>query len=240
LTRTPKRTDFIAYRGRVFRLVEAQHRISTSRLASSILDEERLERLVEEVKPPLPAEARNLHHLLATPFRYGHRSESRFRKAGERPGIFYASEAAVTCLCEMAYWRLRFYAASPSVAFPATTTEHLMFSVALDAERALDLTRPPFDSARSKWTDAEDYGECQRFAGLARKLDAQLIRYQSARDPSGGRNVAVLRADCFDSDVPTAEGTWHFRFQNGRLSAIAASPSSERHEYEFAQFGLVR
>jgi RES domain-containing protein len=240
LTRTPKSSDFIDYRGRVYRLVEAQHRISTSRLAGSILDEERLERLVEAVKPPLPREARKLHHLLATPFRYGHRSESRFRKAGERPGIFYASEAAITCLCEMAYWRLRFYAAAPSASFPVTTTEHLMFSVALGAKRALDLTRAPFDAGRAKWTDADDYGPCQRFAGLARKVDAQLIRYESARDPKDGRNVAVLRADCFESSVPNGEGTWHFRFQGGRLNAIAASPSNERHEFEFGQFGLDR
>ena len=240
MSRAPKRTDFIDYRGKVFRIVEAQHRISTSRLAGSILDEERLERLVEEVKPPMPKEARKLHHLLATPFRYGHRSESRFRKAGERPGIFYASEAVITCLREMAHWRLRFYAASPAAAFPTTTTEHLMFSVAIDAKRALDLTGAPFDSAPTKWVHAEEYAECQRFADRARKIDAELIRYESARDPDGGRNVAVLRPACFESHVPTAEGTWHFRFQNGRLNAIAASPSNERHEFNFEQFGLIR
>ena len=39
-------------------MVEAQHRISTSRLAGSLLDEERLERLVEEVKPPMPKTTR--------------------------------------------------------------------------------------------------------------------------------------------------------------------------------------
>lgn len=221
-------------------MVEAQHRISTSRLAGSILDEERLERLVEAVKPPMPIEARNLHHLLATPFRHGHRSESRFRRSGERPGIFYASEAVITCLSEMAYWRLRFFAASPSVRFPESTTEHLMFSVALNARQALDLTREPFAGDRSKWIDPVKYSACQRFADRARKLDAQLIRYESARDPGEGRNVAVLRADCFESAVPTAECTWHFRFQDGRLNAIAAEPYDERHEFLFAQFGLIR
>lgn len=177
---------------------------------------------------------------MATPFRYGHRSESRFRKAGERPGVFYASESQTTCLYEMAYWRLRFYAVAPSAEFSSTTTEHLMFSVGVDAHRVLDLTLAPFNASRSKWTDPVEYDACQRFAGQARRLGTQLLRYESARDPNRGINVAVLRADCFDGPMPKAEGTWYFRFGNGRLNAIAASPSNERMEFEFGQFGLNR
>ena len=239
MSRAPKRSDFTDYRGRVFRLVEDQYRISTSRLANSLLDEERLELLADNAKPNIPAEARGLHRLLATPFRYGHRTESRFRKAGERPGIFYASETQATCLFEMAYWRLRFYAASPSAQISSTTTEHLMFSVGIDANHALDLTRASFNSAPSIWTDPADYQSCQRFAAQARRLGAQLVRYESARDPNGGINVAVLKANCFDGPMPEAEGTWYFRFSNGRLNAIAASPSTGRHIFDFSQFGLA-
>jgi hypothetical protein len=240
LSRAPKRSDFTTYRGRVFRLVEDQHRISTSRLARSLLDEERLELLAENVKPDVPVEAAGLHHLMATPFRYGHSSETRFRTALERPGVFYASESTSTCLYEMAYWRLRFYAFAPSAKISSTTTEHLMFSVGVNANRALDLSRAPFDASRVRWVDPVHYGACQRFAGQARRLGAQLLRYESARDPNGGMNVAVLRADCFDGPMPKAEGTWYFRFGNGRLNAIAASPSNERMEFEFSQFGLSR
>jgi len=115
-----------------------------------------------------------------------------------------------------------------------------MFSVGIDAHRALDLTLAPFSASRSKWTDPVDYDACQRFAGQARRLGTQLFRYESARDPNGGMNIAVLRADCFDGPMPKAEGTWYFRFGNGRLNAIAASPSNERMEFEFGQFGLNR
>ena len=177
---------------------------------------------------------------MATPFRYGHRLESRFRKAGERPGVFYASESRLTCLYETAYWRLRFYAAAPPAEISTTTTEHLMFSVGVDADRALDLTRAPFNTSRAKWMDPAEYGPCQRLAGQARQIRTQLIRYESARDPNGGMNVAVLSADCFDGPMPDADGTWYFRFSNGRLNAIAASPSTGRHEFEFGQFGLAR
>lgn len=238
MSRAPRKSDFASYRGRIFRMVEAQHRISTSRLADSLLDEERLELLVEQVKPPMPAAARRLHHLLATPFRYGHRSGSRFRRAGERPGIFYASESAATCLAEMAYWRLKFFAAAPGAVLPATTTEHLMFSAKVDAMRSLDLTKPPFAADRSRWTDPDDYSACQQFADRARKIDAQGIRYESVRDPDDGRNFALLDPACFESRVPKSEGTWHLRFRTGRLAAIAASPSTRRHEFSFNQFGL--
>jgi hypothetical protein len=240
LSLAPRRSDFTIFRGRVFRLVEDQHRISTSRLAKSLFDEERLELLADDVKPTVPHEARGLHRLLATPFRYGHCLESRFRKAGERPGIFYASESTLTCLREMAYWRLRIYADAPAAEFSSTTTEHLMFSVGINANRTLDLTRAPFDVRRPEWTDPVDYGSCQRFARHARKLGAQLIRYESVRDGNGGMNVAVMRADCFNGPMPKAEGTWYFRFNNGRLNAIAASPSSDRFEFDFSQFGLRR
>jgi len=115
-----------------------------------------------------------------------------------------------------------------------------MFSVGINANEALDLTRAPFKASRSRWTDPSEYDACQQFAGQARRLGTQLIRYESARDPNGGMNVAVLKANCFDGPMPKAEGTWYFRFSNGRLNAIAASPSTDRHEFEFDQFGLAQ
>jgi hypothetical protein len=238
LTENPTPSNFVIYRGSVFRLVEAQHRISTSRLTDSIADEERLEALIEQAKPPLPTEAQGLHYLLATPFRYGHRSESRFRRAGERPGIFYASETKRTCIREMAYWRLRFFAASPAATLPSTTTEYLMFGIGIAADRSLDLTLPPFARKRTAWSNKQSYDACQRFAASARAVATQLIRYESARDDDGGFNVALFDPSCFTAPVPTPEGTWHFRFQNHRLIVIGASPSQERHEFDFGHFGL--
>ncbi|WP_234002599.1 hypothetical protein [Sphingopyxis sp. MG] len=52
--RTPKPEHFRAYRGKLWRIVEAQHRISTNRLAAGADDQALLEQLVEEVKPTLP------------------------------------------------------------------------------------------------------------------------------------------------------------------------------------------
>jgi hypothetical protein len=219
-------------------MVEAQHRISTSRLADSLIEEERLEALVEEVKPSLPAAAKELHYLLRTPFRYGFGRASRFRKANERPGIFYASEHPQTCLAEAAYWRLRFFAASPQALLPATTAEYLAFSIAVHAARALDLTEKPFAASQALWTMPDDYSPCQRLAGHARAIGTQLIRYQSVRDPDRRANVALLDPACFTEKVPTPVQAWHLRFQEGALIAIAAAPASEFHVFSFAEFNL--
>ncbi|MEO6717664.1 MAG: RES family NAD+ phosphorylase [Novosphingobium sp.] len=231
-------SELTAYAGTVWRVVEAQHRISTSRLGSSLAEQHQLEALAEAVKPPLPAAALGLHYLLASPFRYGHAQASRFRRARERPGIFYASEAEATAIAEAAYWRLRFFTRSPGFVPPATTAEHSSFSVNIEAPRALDLTKPPFDASQARWTDPQDYTACQDFAREARIADVQLIRTLSVRAPGGSCNVVVLDPAAFAARVPKPGKTWHLRFEEGQLVALAAFPSHQRFAFTAAGFGL--
>jgi hypothetical protein len=234
----PTPADFRPYTAKVWRLVEAQHRISTNRLSTDVDDQALLENLIEEVKPALPRAARGLHYLLATPFRYGHTKASRFRRANERPGIFYASEHVATAVAETAYWRLLFFSRSPGFAPPTTVVEHSAFSVNIAADRALDLTADPFANRSTDWTDLADYAACQDFARSAREIATQAIRYVSVRDPDRRANVALLDPRAFSDPAPTIEQTWHFRFEDGHLTAYAAFPSTERHAYSFATFGL--
>jgi hypothetical protein len=234
----PTASDFRGYSRRIIRIVEAQHRISTDRLVEGPAEQELLERLVEEVKPTMPTAARGLHHLLATPFRYGYSRETRFRRANERPGVFYASEEERTAVAETAYWRMRFFAASPGARLPRTTAEHWAFSIPVRVSRALDLTAEPMVRGRSLWTRPRDYGPCQRLAREARAIDAQLIRYESVRDPQHAANVALFDPGAFRKPVPTDERTWHLRFRGNRLTAFAAGSSDLRYDFTFAQFGL--
>ena len=235
----PTTKHFRAYRSKLFRIVEAQHRISTDRLVDDLAEQDVLERLIEEAKPTMPPEARGLHHLLGTPFRYGYVKPTRFRRAHERPGIFYGSEAQRTAVAETAYWRLRFFAAAPGAKLPETTLEHWAFCVPVAVERALDLTEEPLTAGRAAWTDPADYSRCQQLAQQARKIGTQLIRYQSVRDPPDGRNAALFDPTAFQKPVPASSGTWHFRFRDHKLTAFAAQPSAERHDFSFEQFGLV-
>ena len=98
--------------GTCWRLVEAQHHVSTLKLVDSVDEQELLEELIETTKPPLPPECRGLHYLLSTPFRYGsvYPTGSRFRRAGLTEGVFYASETPQTAVAEMAFYRLLFFA----------------------------------------------------------------------------------------------------------------------------------
>ena len=213
--------------------------MSTDRLVDGLAEQDVLERLIEEAKPSMPVDASGLHHLLGTPFRYGYVKATRFRRARERPGIFYGSEAQSTAVAEAAYWRMRFFAASPGTALPRTTLEHWAFSVPVHVARALDLTEPPLLAGRARWTDPEDYGPCQALAQQARAIGAQLIRYESVRDPPAGRNAALFDPSAFQKPVPASAGTWHFRFTGRKLTAFAALPSGQRHDFTFEQFGLV-
>jgi hypothetical protein len=238
-TPTALASEFRAYAKTVWRVVEAQHRISTNRLTDDMVQQARLEELAEAAKPVLPKAARGRHYLLASPFRYGHKLPSRFRRADERPGIFYASEHEATAIAETAYWRLRFFARSPGAMPPVTTTEHLSFTVPVKVTKAIDLTRPPFDAYAAKWRDPDDYSACQALATVAREAGAQLIRSLSARDVVARANIALLDPAGFAAQNPSFRQTWHFRFERGRLSAIAAFPGGGAFSFESAQFGLA-
>jgi len=235
---SPSAEDFRSYDGMLWRLVEAQHRISTNRLAANADDQALLEQMVEAVKPPLPPAARGLHYLLATPFRYGHKTSSRFRAAGERPGIFYAAEHIATAVAETAYWRLLFFSRSPGFRPPTTVVEHSAFTVPIRTARLLDLSEVPYAARAETWTDPDDYSACQAFARAARGLAAQAIRYVSVRDPDRRANIALLDPTAFARTAPTIRQTWHFRYEGGRMTAYAAFPSEERHVFSFATFGL--
>ena len=70
-----------------WRVVEAQHKVSTRRLVDTLDEQRLLEQIVDEVKPPIPAGPgfAGLHYLLSTPFRHPPlRHGSRFGSSGTR------------------------------------------------------------------------------------------------------------------------------------------------------------
>ena len=138
------KSELRPYERRVWRLVEAQHHVSTLKLVDSLAEQSALENLIEKAKPPVPVECRGLHYLLSTPFRYDapYPVGSRFRRAGRTAGVFYAAEAPETAVAEMAFYRLLFFAESPLTPWPVNPSEYTAFSAAVRTERALDLTRP--------------------------------------------------------------------------------------------------
>jgi hypothetical protein len=237
-TSTELASEHRSYAGSVWRLVEAQHRISTNRLSANLAEQAQLEHLAEAVKPELPENARHLDYLLASPFRYGHRQESRFRRASEQPGIFYASEAEATAIAEAAYWRLRFFARSPGFEPPRTTSEHSSFSAKVASDHLIDLTKPPFASMATSWQDLDDYTACQDLAAQARKARTHIIRTISVRDVAQRCNIVLLDPAAFADNSPTPSKTWHLRFEKGRLTVLAAFPHQDHYVFTAKGFGL--
>jgi len=221
-----------SYAGRVFRMVEGQHIVSTNRLTDSPDDQMLLEAIIDGVKPRLPPAAAGLHWLLASPFRYGYRTGSRFRAPGERNGIFYAAETVATSAGESAYWRLRFEAAMAAPA-PPTRLQMTMFAVRVKTARGLDLTAQPFAGERAVWVHPSDYGPTQALgAAAAREAGTALLRTPSARIAEG-ICVPVLDPSAFVS-APVLTASFTFSTAPDELSATAAFPLRFNARYRLA------
>lgn len=176
------------------------------RLVDSLAEQAELERLLDAAKPPLPSEARGLHYLLATPFRYRSPHPSRFRAAGEA-GVWYGAKERHTACAEVAYWRWRFLMDSAGLRDGELVTEHTLFQAQVRG-LAIDLTRAPWSQAEAAWTRRDDYGPCQALAKAARAAGrVQWIRYASVRRP-GGRCAAVFAPQCLSLPERSAQETW--------------------------------
>lgn len=181
-----------ALRARVWRAVEAQHRVATMRLVDhSLADQQILEDILETSKPPIPEAARGKHWLIFTPFRYHPLPPgSRFRAPND-PGVFYAAFEQRTACAEIGYWRWRFVQDSAGLSLLEAKPMSL-FAADVKTTAAIDLREPPLARRRKAWTDPDSYAETQSLARKAREQDIEAIVYESVRDPQHGGAVAVL------------------------------------------------
>ena len=213
----PPVLPYSAYAGRIWRLVEAQHVVSTMKLVDSAAEQEVLEAILETAKPPVPPDCAHLHYLLSTPFRYGlYPAASRFRRAGETPGVFYAAEDPMTAVAETVWNRRRFFAAAPGTPLPDRPGTYTAFAVDVAVPLAADLTAPPLSAQAADWTDPEDYGAGLDLADRVRAEGCGLIRYASVRHPEALPNIAVLTCRAFAGTEPAEMQTWHLILRPGR------------------------
>lgn len=214
--------------GTCWRLVEAQHRVSTLKLVDTVEEQAIIEEQIQATKPPLPSEAERLHYLLSTPFRYGapYPTGSRFRRAGLTDGVFYAAEQPHTAVAEMVFYRLLFYAESPGTPWPANAAEYTAFSAAYGTSRGGDLSLGKLAKGRARWMHLTDYSGCQALADVARAANIEAIRYISVRDPKHGSNVALLTHKAFTKTKPVSQQTWHIRLSSTGAQAVCELPKT--------------
>lgn len=191
----------------LWRGVEAQHRVATMRIVDNLQDQEILERILEDNKPPLPPGVGQVHYLLSTPFRYVSPWPSRFRLP-DQPGAWYGAEEPETVAAEVAYWRWRFFMDSDGLREEQLLTEHTFFQARF-AGRELDLTAAPWNEHRDGWRHLDDYSECQDLAGRVREVRPPIagIRYESARR-EGGICGVVFEAMALGLPEPQVQQTW--------------------------------
>jgi hypothetical protein len=215
-----------AVSGNWWRLVEAQHHVSTMKLVDTIEEQSLLEDILETSKKTFPPECKGLDYLLATPFRYGsaYPYGSRFRRAGFTEGVYYAAEKVKTALAEMAFYRLLFYAESPATPLPSNAAEYTAFSVKVATAHGIDLSRPPLSRDEKHWMDRQNYAPCQALADTARLAEVEVILYRSVRDPGEGTNIAILSPRAFAEKAPLERRTWRIRLAKSGVQALCDFP----------------
>lgn len=190
-----------------WRVVEAQHQVSTRRLVGSDAEQQVLEGLIDGAKPPDPTGGR-LHYLLFTPFRYPPlRHGSRFGRRTE-PGLWYGSETLSTAFAEVAYYRLLFLEGT-SADLGELETELTAFRARVRTDRGIDLTVPPFAAHEAILASRTSYAETQALGGEMREAGVEAFRFRAARDVRGGVNVAVFAPAAFGRRRPHGFETWH-------------------------------
>lgn len=193
---------------KVWRMVEAQHVVSTLKIVDTRAEQELLEEILEENKPPVPVEAIGLHYLLFSPFRYDTRppSGSRFRAIND-PGVFYAAETVRTAAAEVSYWRWRFLQDTSGLTRlqPCTFTA---FRVPVKTS-CIDLRQLPFDKDLKSWTHPTVYAATQTLGRSAREAGVGAVIYKSVRDPEPRFCIAVLTTRAFAAKKPdSSTQTW--------------------------------
>jgi len=183
--------------------------VSTRKLVDSREEQEILEELIEQGKPPLRhvPDLAGLHYLLFTPFRYPPlRHGSRFGTHDE-PAIWYGSARVRTALAETAYYRLLFLEGTEAD-LGTLILELTAFRVPYRTSRGVDLCREPFDAHLAVLAAPDRYEQTQGLGAAMRGAGVEVFRYPSARDPAGGVNLGWFTPRAFASKLPESTEGW--------------------------------
>jgi len=205
-----------AWRGRVWRVVDAQYTAGALKLVDSREEQDVLDLMLIASQPPLPAAFFRLDPLLASPFQsHPLRTGSRFR-ASTDPGVFYGALAVDTACAEQGYWRWKFLQDAVELD-EIKPVAHTAFESEI-ATLAIDLRDPDFIADQALWMDPIRYASTQQLAASARAANLGAIRYASVRDPEHRECIAVLTPAAFASNTPLpVRDTWWLRVRRNEV-----------------------
>ena len=237
-TRCAGGSEIRALRVSPWRVVEAQHQVSTRKLVDSAEEQALLEEMIDSVKPPDVTNGR-MHYLLFTPFRYPPLPHgSRFGRRTER-GIWYGSLDLRTAFAEVSYYRLLFLEGTRAE-LGTVTTALTAFTADMRTSRGIDLVMTPFDAYRREIASPTSYQSTQALGAAMREAGVEAFRYPSVRDAEGGINVAAFVPSVFGKSKPKALETWHCSASREAVDVAQGDYFvRKRFEYRREQF-LVR
>jgi hypothetical protein len=213
-----------------WRVVEAQHFVSTRKLVDSTEEQILLEELIDRAKPPDITQGR-IHYLLFTPFRYPPLAHgSRFGTRYER-GIWYGSIELRSAFAEVAYYRLLFLEGTRAD-LGTLTTALTAFTASIKTMRGADLTSAAFEKFHSSIASPSDYAATQQLGADMRTAGVDAFKYPSARDADGGANVAAFNPSVFGRAKPKSLETWYSSASHERVD-ITQGDYFARQRFEF-------
>lgn len=176
-----------------WRVVEAQHILSSRDLVDSREEHELLEDMIEESKPPIEKEK---NYLIFTPFRYPPlRYGSRFGRIFE-PSLWYGSLDLETAFTEVAYYRLKFFA-DTSADLGYIEISMTAFTAFLKCDIGIDLTEQPFNKYTKEISHKNTYEYSQLLGTSMREEQIEAFVYCSARTHEKRKNIAALTPSVF-------------------------------------------
>lgn len=230
-----------------YRIVESQEEIATTELVDDLSEQDLLENLLEQSKPPLPKGTEGFHYLLATPFRYPPlRYGSRFGHFFER-SLLYGGMTVETTLTEAAYYRCLFID-GPETPFPdVLRTQHLLFTTGVKTGRGMRLQGPEWQEAHRDLADPQDYRYCQAVGTAMRDSGVVAFQFISARalqtglcvlpfesaNATEGVNVAVFSPEGLESKTPGAGHRVIMTTDPGRVMASLQESDGNKRVFSF-------
>jgi hypothetical protein len=221
-----------------WRVVEAQHKVSTRRLVDTLEEQAILEQIVDEVKPRVPSEAEfhGLHYLLFTPFRHPPLLRgSRFGSAAER-SLWYGAEKIETSLAEKAYYQLLFLQGTKAE-LKNLSCDWSAFSVNIVTPRGVDLTSTNFSEFRSELISPSTYAVTQRLGADLRAAGVVGFLFSSARCPKRGKAVGLFEP-AFSSPNPGELQTWKCMVTPKGCEAVSLNGISKPLVFARARFEI--
>lgn len=214
--------------GSVVRITDQQGESGTADLVDGLLEQARLEQLIDTVKPPIPCDWPDAeqgqpmpsHTLLLTPFRYPPlESGSRFGRLHQRH-LFYGARSVETALAERAFHALRMLEASPLP--PGARIQRLQsaFSVTITTPRGLALHTHLSPEILSAITNPCSYAASQRCGDAMRERGIQAFEVPSARSPQTAPVVGVLTPYAFSS-TPFDFQDWTLEINAEGVTAVS-------------------